>query len=161
MPTGESSPTVACDAARVPAHRARADVATSRQGGRRTGIREEIGKAATGSPGEALIRPREIARRALIGGVPLAELNALELAFLFRLDFRLAAPPADLARLARELLAFAPVPTSPSPSPAPCRRACSLDAPSRTARAGAPRASASVVGARARAAAPPARMLMT
>ncbi len=44
--------------------------------------------------------------RADIGGLPLAELNALELEFLLAIDFRLAVAPADFARIAGALLDF-------------------------------------------------------
>ena len=44
--------------------------------------------------------------RADIGGLPLAELNALELEFLLAIDFRLAVPPAEFARIADSLLDF-------------------------------------------------------
>ena len=45
-----------------------------------------------------------LARRAKIGGVALPELNALELRFLFALDFDLALPPDCYARRTRRLL---------------------------------------------------------
>jgi hypothetical protein len=44
--------------------------------------------------------------RSEIGGIPLAELNALELDFLFAIDFDLGMPPADFARIADALLDF-------------------------------------------------------
>jgi hypothetical protein len=49
-----------------------------------------------------------LARRAMIGGIPLAELNALELDFLFAIDFDLALPTDLYARRARALLPSIP-----------------------------------------------------
>jgi hypothetical protein len=46
-------------------------------------------------------------RRAQIGGIPLAELNALELDFLFAIDFDLGVHPADYAACTADLRAFA------------------------------------------------------
>ena len=53
-------------------------------------------------------------RRAQIGGIPLAELNALELDFLFAIDFDLGVHPADYAACTADLRAFAAAKSVPS-----------------------------------------------
>jgi hypothetical protein len=53
--------------------------------------------------------------RADIGGIPLWELNALELRFLFAVDFDLNISPAEYARLTQRLLRFAAHHQSPAP----------------------------------------------
>jgi hypothetical protein len=57
--------------------------------------------------------------RAEIGGLPLRELNHLELEFLFALDFDLALPSSEYSRCAAALLAAAAAAPSPSPPPPP------------------------------------------
>ena len=57
--------------------------------------------APTASPAKPAHLP---ARRAEIGGIPLAELNSLELEFLFALDFDLALPPAVYSSTTHRLL---------------------------------------------------------
>jgi hypothetical protein len=70
-------------------------------------------------------------RRAKIGDIPLAELNALELTFLLDIDFNLNVHPADYAAAASDLRATAaarrartaaPPPAAAAPQPAQQRR---------------------------------------
>ncbi len=61
-------------------------------------------------------------RRAEIGGTPLAELNALELDFLFAIDFDLGVHPADFAACTADLRVFAAARRIPDPA-APSRQA--------------------------------------
>ncbi|RDB20320.1 PHO85 cyclin-7 [Hypsizygus marmoreus] len=72
-------------------------------------------------------------RYAKVGGLPLAELNQLELQFLLLNDFRLVISTAEMQRYAEQLILFStakeehqpnghahpPPPPSPSPSPSP------------------------------------------
>lgn len=61
-------------------------------------------------------------RYAKVGGLPLAELNQLELQFLLLNDFRLVIPGDEMQRYAEQLIIFSsdssPPPSSSSPSPA-------------------------------------------
>ena len=56
---------------------------------------------------DPILFPPALPRRARIGGLPLAELNALELDFLFAVDFDLGVRPADYAACTADLAAFA------------------------------------------------------
>jgi hypothetical protein len=97
-----------------------------------TTVRNDTPKPAGSIPrspsGTLLIAPSPLPRRAEIGGIPLAELNALELAFLLRIGFRLTLSPEAYARRAAALVRFAarrrpnPRSTPASPPPRPFAR---------------------------------------
>jgi hypothetical protein len=70
--------------------------------------------------------PPPTIHRADFGGIPLEELNALEIHFLLAIDFRLTVDPSDLARVAASLRAAQPPARRPRasfgrPASAPAR----------------------------------------
>jgi hypothetical protein len=68
-------------------------------------------------------------RRSQIGDIPLQEINALELDFLFAIDFDLGVHPADYAACTADLRAFAAAKSVPADAHLPAPQTAPLQAP--------------------------------